>query len=230
MTCVSLKSGSASRGTLYIGQMPTATAKPINKKTSALLAAENSRMRPIILMPHPRHLGMIGLRLSRRAPQLVARHPPGGGFELAFGIDQERPRGHDALIHLQAAADFNAVSKTISGLDSARLEIPIAAVNKCGFANARIHDRVNWDREMGSATDVKIDIDKHFWLQNLIRIGHFETDFQGARGGVQLRLDIVAAGRERSSLIRRKARGLADSNPPGQRPGGAANPSTPGRL
>src|ERR1035437_7867525 len=178
MTCVSLKSGRASRGTLYMDQMPTATAKPINKKTSALLADENSMMRPIILVRHPRHFGMIGLGLLRSAwctPVLMARHAARGGFELAFGIDQKRSGGHDALIHLQTPADFDAVSEAISDLNGARFKISIAAIDEYGFANARIHHRIGRHREPGCTIDVKIDVDKHFRLQALIRIRGLEA-------------------------------------------------------
>ena len=61
---------------------------------------------------------------------------------------------------------------------------------------------------------MKIDIDEHFGLQALIWIGCFETDFHGARGGVELGLNVVDASGERSSRLRRQAndRGLAHTN------------------
>src|SRR6516162_640383 len=94
ITCVSLRSGIASRGMVRMDQMPAATANPTRIRTRNLLRPENSMMR-------------FSMSVSSVAGMGAARRGAHGVLQLGFGIDQEGARRDHALSHSQAAENLN---------------------------------------------------------------------------------------------------------------------------
>src|SRR5574341_391200 len=124
MTCVSDRSGMASRVMFLIEYDPANVAIPMKRKTMNLLCAENSIILLIIasllflrwlMLRMVLMLRMAGLRCwlaffrhrflfaCRAAAVAHARHahPARRRLQPAFGINQEVSRGHDPLACLQ---------------------------------------------------------------------------------------------------------------------------------
>src|ERR1700732_392917 len=119
MTWVSLKSGIASSGTVFIDHTPATTATETTRNTIKRCLAENSMMASIMArdsqrrcLPlrhgHRRIHRLRGRRGAGRGPWRA--HAARGGFELALGIHEERAGRHDALACGQPARDGHPVA------------------------------------------------------------------------------------------------------------------------
>src|SRR5262249_18960717 len=114
MTCVSPRSGRASRGTVRRAQSPAAHPNAARMKMISLFRTEKSMTRSI---------------MGRRRPQ------------PALGIDEERPRGHHALTWGETAHDLDALRIAPSGDDGPRLELSLAPFDEDLLRAAGIHQR-----------------------------------------------------------------------------------------
>src|SRR6478672_6106037 len=108
ITCVSLRSGIASSGTVRIDQMPATTATATRRNTTNRLRAENSMIALITAVSFMRRLGggFRGLRRTCRSPHAGRR-----SFELTLRVNQERPRRYDALAGGQTSNHGHAIAK-----------------------------------------------------------------------------------------------------------------------
>src|SRR6266496_3279489 len=105
----------ASIGTVFIDHTPATVATATSKKTTKRFFADSS-MSPLIMARAPR---------CRRAAVLVLgrAHAARCGFQLAFGVDQERARRHDPLASRQTACDRDAIPVPFAHDHLARLEV-----------------------------------------------------------------------------------------------------------
>src|SRR5579862_2315905 len=94
ITWVSLRSGMASRGMVFMDHTPAAAANNMSMNTANLLRAENSIIR-LIMSVSP----------ASRGHRV---------FQLGFGIDQKCARRHHALTGFEPAQNLNSVADPIS--------------------------------------------------------------------------------------------------------------------
>src|SRR5689334_1402364 len=105
----------ASSGSVCRAHQPVTAAAATSRKTSKRLRAENS-MTVLIMI----------------------RSRPHGGFQLAFGIDQEIAGSHDALAGFQPAPNLDMPAGLFADLDSARLEEAVPAIDEDHLLVARV--------------------------------------------------------------------------------------------
>src|SRR5262245_5745106 len=95
ITCVSLRSGMASSGTVRIDQMPATTATVTRRNTTKRFFAENSI---IALITAVSFVWCLRRRLRRDRRRVCGlAQTCRRGFELTLRVDQEGPRRHHAL-------------------------------------------------------------------------------------------------------------------------------------
>src|SRR5574338_671274 len=130
ITCVSLRSGMASSGTVRIDHRPATTDVATSRKTRNRLRAENSMMR--LIMVRLRALRALRRDAGRRVFVLRGRRAEGVhcGAQLTFGIHQECSGRYDALAHAQAPGDRDAVAEPLANLHLPRFQIPVAAIDE----------------------------------------------------------------------------------------------------
>src|SRR5207248_533560 len=124
MTCVSLRSGIASSGTVFIDQTPATAATATSRNTRKRCFAENSMMALIMAIRsrRPRRLPLGHRhrrrhRLCRRGAAVLVlggAHAARGGLQLTLGIDQERAGRDDPLTGSEAARDRHAIAKPVA--------------------------------------------------------------------------------------------------------------------
>src|SRR4029078_5058854 len=117
MTCVSLRWGSGSSGTVWGDPQPATAPARVTRTTAARCRADRSMIRAII------------------------------GLHPAFRVEEERAGERDALARLEPVHDGDAVAVTAADLHVARLEHPGAALDEHVRAEAREHDRGGRDPE-----------------------------------------------------------------------------------
>src|SRR5450756_760367 len=157
MTCVSLRSGIASSGTVFIDHTPATTAAETRRNTMKRFLAENSMTALIMAVRSPARPG--GRRRLRRgrfcrvAPVLVLwlTHAARGGFELALGVNQERAGRHDALAGRQPARDRHTVAEPTGDDHLPRLEITVPQVDEHGLPIAAVEHGFRRDDELPGA-------------------------------------------------------------------------------
>src|SRR5262245_61734610 len=113
MTCVSERSGSASRAMLLMDQTPARIAAPVRTSTTNRLRAEKAMIRSIMVasVPVPGEGGRGRRRGSGRAGERA--------LESGFGVDEEVGLSDDAFARLEALADL------VPGIHAgARLHLP----------------------------------------------------------------------------------------------------------
>src|ERR1035437_2873204 len=157
MTWLSLRSGIASSGTVFIDHTPATTAAETRRNTMKRFLAENSMMASIMALNFRRrrlrlrhgHRRIHRLRGRRAAGLgLWLAHAARGGFELALGINQERTGRYDALAGRQPVRDRQAVAKPAADDHLPRLEITVPQVDEHGLPIAGIEHGVRRDDEV----------------------------------------------------------------------------------
>src|SRR5215831_3844351 len=147
MTCVSLRSGIASSGTVFIDHTPAMTAAVTTINTTKRFFAENSMMRLIT------------------AVSLVWRgwraHSACSSPELTLRIDEERAGCNDALAGRKPAVNGDAIAETITNHDCPGFEIAVAQIDENGLAVARVEQGIRRDRQPRRAGDAEFDVDEH---------------------------------------------------------------------
>src|SRR6188508_3802419 len=136
MTCVSLKSGSASSGTRCSDHQPAKAPARAMSTTAARWRADRSMI-----------LAIIGL------------HP-------AFRVEEERARDRDALAGREAFDDRDAVAMPAAGLNVTRLEDARAAFDEHVRVLARQHDGVGRYQQRGFVRHLEIDVHEHVGTQH----------------------------------------------------------------
>src|ERR1035437_2617263 len=203
MTCVSLRSGIASSGTVFIDHTPATPAAETRRNTMKRFLAENSMMALIMAMNFRRrrlrlrhgHRRIHRLR-GRRAAGLWLAHAARGGFELALGINQECAGRYDALAGRQPVRDRQAVAEPAADDHLPRLEITVPQVDEHGLPIAGIEHGVRRDDELLGAGHPELDVHEHVRLHAKAWIVRIEMDLERTRHGIDLRLDVADLGRE----------------------------------
>ncbi len=101
-----------------------------------------------------------------------------------------------------------------AGFDLPRLEEAVTAIDEDGLALAGIEHRLDGYGEGGGHGNAELDIHVHVRLEQEPGVIHFQPHFEGAGGGVDLRLNVIHAGGEAASRVvgERNARGLPFPN------------------
>src|SRR6516162_2579259 len=212
MTCVSLRSGIASSGTVFSAQTPVTTATVTSRITTKRFFAEDSMIALITAMSlvrrwrrrlrgscrragrwHVWHSGHTRRRCAECGAVLMlwGAHPAGRRFELAFRINQEGARGDDTLAGRQPVCHRDAIAEAFADGDLARLKIAMAEIDEHGLPITGVEDRVGRHGQLRSAGDAEFDVDEHLGLHPQPRIIRVEPNFKRARHRIDLRLDVV---------------------------------------
>src|SRR5580765_548578 len=109
MTCVSLRSGIASSGIVFIDHTPAITATVTTRNTTKRFRAENSMMALITVVSFMRGGRPARGRDGGAVLMLRGAHATGGGFQLTLGVDQESARRHHPLAGRQTFGDGDAI-------------------------------------------------------------------------------------------------------------------------
>src|SRR5678816_4456313 len=183
ITCVSLRSGMASIGTVFIDHTPATVATATSKRTTKRFFADSS-MRALIMASPSRRRRRTAVRVLFRS------HATRPGFQLARRIDQERPRRHDSFAGGETARDGDAVSIPFTHHDLTRFEVAIAEIDEHRLPIAGVQHRFSGHEELLGSRDAKLDADVHVRLHPKSRVRRVQPHFEGARHRIHLRLDV----------------------------------------
>src|SRR6266545_1830380 len=216
MTWVSLRSGIASSGTVFIDHTPATTATATIRNTTKRFFAENSMM-ALIMARRSRRRGLRlghrhlppnaaaalgapdrwihGLRVrlrGRRAAVLVlwSAHATRSRFQLALGIDEERAGRYDALPGREPARNRHPIVEPFADDYLARLEISIAKIDEHRLAIPGVEHGFSGHEELLGAGDAVLDVHVHVRLHPRAGITGVEADLERARHRVHLWLDV----------------------------------------
>ena len=92
-------------------------------------------------------------------------------FELAFGINQEVPRGDNLFPASQTAQHDGAVIDLVSQLDLSRFKIAVIEGHENDLLGAGIEHGASRDRKLPSIVNLQRDVGPHVRFQFESRIG-----------------------------------------------------------
>src|SRR6516165_9287354 len=98
----------------------------------------------------------------------------------------------------------HAIAEAFADRHPARLEVAVSEIDEHRLMLARVEDRVGRNGELWTAGDSELDVHEHFWLHAHAGIRRVESDFERARDGVHLRLDVAHLGHDRGRIAIRE--------------------------
>src|SRR3954471_16694700 len=167
MTWVSPRSGSASSATWRIDHHPAIAAVSAIATTATRCFADRSMMRLIM------------------AASAASRQP-----HAALGIEQERPRDHDALAGAQSAEDLDAIAGTAANIDPPRLERSWMPLDEDRVVQAGGYERFGRHDNRRRSLDLQVDVHEHVGPEHEPGVVRFEPDLRRLRRRIELRQDV----------------------------------------
>src|SRR6266545_4858393 len=177
MTCVSERSGSASRGMFRIAHHDPTSATIVATMTRYLFSAEKRMIRLIMALPSVPCVRVLGgravlrRRLGGRALLLL---PSGRGrrgaprrqrrerrAEARLGVHEEVRARHDAVALLEPRDHLDEVGVALTELDLARLELAVWERDEDDALRAGVDDRVGRDPHAAPALPLEDDVAEH---------------------------------------------------------------------
>ena len=137
-----------------------------------------------------------GCRLLRRRRE--ATH---GALQLGFGIHKEICGAHDAVAGFQSLEHDNGIVERGTGLDLARFQRSLPAIDECDLSRAGLQDTGSGNDELAAQRSGDVDVDVHAGLQHDAGIAHDEAHAHGARGRIYLRKNLIDASAEFASGV-----------------------------
>src|ERR1017187_4539368 len=179
ITWVSLRSGSASSGTVRIAHRPPMMAAATRMSTTILFLAENSMIALIILLAFVAHAG----------------HVHGGGalgwrLQLALGIDQEAAGRDHPLARFEPRENLDAIAAARAGMHLARLEESVASIDVNHLPLAGVQHRFGGDGQPRRLLHGELDLCVHVGLERQAGVAHVQAHLVSGRRGIHLRLDV----------------------------------------
>src|SRR4051812_29529059 len=131
MTCVSLRSGSASSDT-RVNDIQPAAAPASARRTTATRCLTDRSISRLIMGAHP-----------------------------AFRVQQESARDNDAVAAREAVEDFDAIAEAATGADVASLECAAAAFDEDRSTQPRRDDRLARHGQCRRERHEQVNVDEH---------------------------------------------------------------------